>query len=376
MGGVNLSILGENILTLKHHKNHYNVKLLSGYGLSVKLKNNHLVLTDGYNPFTDEQQKEEWFITQIPYEKIVISGKGYLSTEAISLLCENNKNIVLTDSSGHPVSLINGCMDSMTATRYRMGQYDTFRNHDKRKYLCQQIVKAKLESQIRFIKSLKRDDSSDVLSKLQGNIKKVDSDDAEKVEATSANVYFRYYTTLFDPKFKFDSRNQPAIGNKKRRASDPINALLNYGYSVLAGQISKYVTGIGLDPYFGFMHKQHTGYQPLVYDIMEPFRWLVESAIYHVTNTNDFRHCIRMKDFAWTRDGSVVLSNEIKRKFLEKLERNFQQDRQFHFKHGRKNTHDMSMCKEITITKIVIQNLAEYCVEKINHNDIGLSACL
>ena len=70
-------------MTLKGQQNHYNVKLLSGYGLSVKLRDNHIVLTDGYDPFTKEQQKEEWFITQLPYEKLVISGKGYLSTDAI-----------------------------------------------------------------------------------------------------------------------------------------------------------------------------------------------------------------------------------------------------------------------------------------------------
>jgi len=31
-------------MTLLGHKNHYNVKLLSGYGLSVKLKDNRIVL--------------------------------------------------------------------------------------------------------------------------------------------------------------------------------------------------------------------------------------------------------------------------------------------------------------------------------------------
>lgn len=351
-------------MTLGGHKNHYNVKLLSGYGLSVKLKNNHLVLTDGYNPFTDEQQTEEWFITQIPYEKIVISGKGYLSTEAISLLCENNKNIVLTDSAGHAVSLINGCMESMTGTNYRIAQYDTFRNPEKRKYLCKQIILAKLESQIRFLKSLNREDSSEIISKLEKNIKELDLENSEKIEAKSAISYFRYFTTLFDSQFKFYSRNQPGIGNKKRRASDPINALLNYGYSVLAGQISKYVTGIGLDPYFGFMHKQHTGYQPLVYDMMEPFRWLVESTVYHVANTRDSRHCIRIKDYAWTKDGSIVLSNEIKRKFLEKLERNFQMERKYNFRFGRKMKNGMSMCKEIKIAKITILNLSEFCLGK------------
>jgi hypothetical protein len=46
---------------------------------------------------------EEWFVTQIPYERIVIAGKGYVSTEAIQLLTERNINVILLDSFGNLV---------------------------------------------------------------------------------------------------------------------------------------------------------------------------------------------------------------------------------------------------------------------------------
>ncbi|MBI5147500.1 MAG: hypothetical protein HZA84_09865 [Thaumarchaeota archaeon] len=65
-------------MTLKGKKNHYNVKLLKGYGFSVKLQDSKLVLTNGKNPFSESQEKEEWFITNLPYEKIILSGKGYV----------------------------------------------------------------------------------------------------------------------------------------------------------------------------------------------------------------------------------------------------------------------------------------------------------
>ncbi len=42
-------------------------------------------------------------------------------------------------------------MESNTSTQYRVGQYDTFRNPEKKRYLVKQIVKAKIESQIRFL---------------------------------------------------------------------------------------------------------------------------------------------------------------------------------------------------------------------------------
>lgn len=63
-------------MTLKGQRNHYNVKLLRGYGVSINLKDNHLVLKNGQNDITGISDKEEWFVSKIPYEKIVISGKG------------------------------------------------------------------------------------------------------------------------------------------------------------------------------------------------------------------------------------------------------------------------------------------------------------
>ncbi len=73
-------------MTLYGKKNHYNVKLLRGYGVSINLKNSKLILKNGQNDITGKSETEEWFITNLPYEKIVISGKGYISTEALDLL--------------------------------------------------------------------------------------------------------------------------------------------------------------------------------------------------------------------------------------------------------------------------------------------------
>src|SRR3989475_2056600 len=162
-------------MTLKGKKNHYNVKLLSGYGLSISLKDNKIVLKNGTYPYSNVPDQEEWFITQMPYEKIVISGKGYISTDALALLNENNRNVILVNSQGKPVSQMSGLMDSMTATRYRMGQYDTFRDPEKCKYLTKQFLKAKLASQIRFLESLSRDDSKETVGILQNYLNQLEN---------------------------------------------------------------------------------------------------------------------------------------------------------------------------------------------------------
>jgi CRISPR-associated protein Cas1 len=56
-------------LTLKGYKSHYNIKLLRGYGVSINLKENKLILKNGQHEFTGKVEKEEWFATKIPYEK-------------------------------------------------------------------------------------------------------------------------------------------------------------------------------------------------------------------------------------------------------------------------------------------------------------------
>lgn len=257
---------------------------------------------------------------------------------------------------------MNGMMESLTATKYRISQYDTFRDPAKCRYLARQIIRAKIESQINFLKSTENELVQDGISKLEVYLEQIENEslDPIKIEAPSSHVYFRNYARLIPPKYGFESRNNSSIRITKRNASDVINALLNYGYAVLAGEISKYVNGFGLDAYFGFMHKTHTGFQPLVYDLMEPFRWLVESAVYKMTiNQHDV---IRKKDYVFTKDGSVVLDSDLIRRFLELLERTFQKERKYEFKHGAKTSDGLKLVQEITVVKIFVQNLTEHCL--------------
>ena len=94
-------------MTLKGKTNHYNVKLLRGYGISINLKDNRIILKNGQNDITGKSETEEHFVTRMPYEKIVMSGKGYVSTEALSLLSQHNRNLILVDTYGRATTYLN-----------------------------------------------------------------------------------------------------------------------------------------------------------------------------------------------------------------------------------------------------------------------------
>lgn len=61
-------------------------------------------------------------------------------------------------------------------------------------------------------------------------------------------------------------------GRTGRGASDPINAVLNYGYGVLMQAVWGAVMNAGLEPFGGFLHTDRSGKPSLVLDLMEEFR--------------------------------------------------------------------------------------------------------
>lgn len=341
-------------MTLKNRKNHYNIKFLKGYGHSISIKNSKIILKSNHDPFT-KPEIESWFVKNMPYEKIVLQGKGYVSTEALSLLSQNNRNVILLDKHGKPITFMNGMMDSLTATKYRMAQYDTFRNPEKSEYLRQQIIQDKKESQLKLLKMI----GSEITT-------------LPDKEHLASQIYFKAYAKFIPEKYGFQSRNQSFIRTSKNNAIDIINALLNYGYSVLAGEISKYVCGFGLDPYFGFMHRIHTGFQPLVYDLIEPFRWLVDYTVYEIARDSNSRKQIKLKEYSCTKDGTIVIEYSLIKRFLEMLERQFRQERKSEFKHGLKTKDGLKSVQEITIVKIKIQNLVSYCLKNIENFKPGV----
>jgi len=255
-------------------------------------------------------------------------------------------------------------MESWTGTKYRMGQYDTFRNPEKMRYLTKQIVKAKIQSQIRFLESTKNLDLKDGIQILKESLIQINENPLTN-EAKLGRRYFLEFAKLIPKKYKFTSRNQSQIRISKSNATDVINALLNYGYCILASEISKYINAVGLDAYYGFYHTQHVGFQPLVYDLIEPFRWLVDYSVYKLANSESKGQYIREKDYAHTRKGLVVMDYDLIRRFLELLERTFQKERRYESRFGGAKTKDgLRSCQEITIAKIAVQNLADFCTGK------------
>ena len=90
-------------------------------------------------------------------------------------------------------------------------------------------------------------------------------------EGQAARSYWRAFALTLPPGL--------FPGRKGRGARDTVNAMLNYGYAVLRGRVWGMIDRAGLDPYAGFLHLDRVGRAGLVFDLMEPYRVIVDDAV-------------------------------------------------------------------------------------------------
>lgn len=106
-------------------------------------------------------------------------------------------------------------------------------------------------------------------------------------EGEAAAVYFSNWSTLLTPAAR---EEWEWLGRSGRPATDPINALLNYAYSLLTADAIRAVTSCGLDPHAGFLHSSKRNKPALALDLMEEFRApIADSVVQRAINNGEVR---------------------------------------------------------------------------------------
>ena len=129
------------------------------------------------------------------------------------------------------------------------------------------------------------------------------------LEGAGTAQYFGLFPQLLKKDWGFKKR-------QRRPPTDPVNALLSYGYVLLMNQVASAVSIVGLDPYVGYLHSSQFGKPALALDLMEPFRPLVvDSVVLTVLNNG----MLRPDDFQQEL-GAWRLTDQGRRVFLTKFE--------------------------------------------------------
>jgi CRISPR-associated protein Cas1 len=129
------------------------------------------------------------------------------------------------------------------------------------------------------------------------------------LEGSASSAYYGALGAMLRGEWSFD-------GRVKRPPTDPVNALLSFGYTILTKQVVSLTWAVGLDPGIGVLHQPGFGKPALALDLVEQFRPLVvDSVVITLLNTGqlkpgDFRHEM----------GGCWLHDDARKLFLTKLE--------------------------------------------------------
>lgn len=124
-----------------------------------------------------------------------------------------------------------------------------------------EIVTEKIRKQKQFLELLDKEEEATLLNSYINNIS---WNDESNREGHAAKVYFN---ALFGLDFT-------------RTADSPINAGLNYGYTIILSAFTREIVSNGYITQLGLFHDNMFNQFNLASDLMEPFRILVDRKVY------------------------------------------------------------------------------------------------
>lgn len=137
-----------------------------------------------------------------------------------------------------------------------------------------EIVTEKIRKQMEFLRELNHEEADLIASYLT----EIEFGDSTNREGHAAKVYFN---SLFGMSFT-------------RGEDSPINAALNYGYSIILSAVNREIAINGYMTQMGVFHDNMFNPYNLGSDLMEPFRVLVDRAVYKM-QPDIFEHEEKMK---------------------------------------------------------------------------------
>lgn len=245
--------------------------------------------------------------------ELVLCGNISVSAQLVHLLCESSIPITYL-SGGH---WFYGVTSGITLRNAydRAAQFAAASDSQKCLAVSKCFVAAKVHNQ----RTLLRRNGEGLAESLFSELKRVADAVPEAAslgelighEGVHAALYFSKFGSMLRPRsdelgFDFEARN-------RRPPKDPINAMLSFGYAMLAKECTVALLAAGLDPHWGLMHQPRHGRPALALDLMEEFRPVIgDSAVITAVNTG----VVTRRDFVLGATGCALKPTGRKR-FIE-----------------------------------------------------------
>jgi CRISPR-associated protein Cas1 len=279
------------------------------------------------------------------FDSVIIDGhSGSMSLDSIKWLVRHGIPIYLLDydgtllSSTLPSEPINGPL--------KIAQMEAHNDPAKRLRIAKKLVEAKSRRTIDLLEWLgsRYEGLGSARERAQKEAQQIDECNSlpklMQVEGHIADIYWRQLALILPEELRFNSRLHET---RQMNSSDPVNSLLNYGYAILESECRRALNTVGLEPTIGFLHEARQTKHPLVYDLQEPFRWLVDTAIIESLERREFGR----KDFYRLDNYVLRIKPDTARTLLDILQTKFNGTVRYRGKYYSWNTILRLKCQEL-----------------------------
>lgn len=293
---------------------------LSGYGIKIRVDNQHLVCSDG---IADDRREVQLSRATCGLKRLVIIGHtGFITIEAMRWLSKLGVGIAAIDTDANV--LMASQPDGADYPHLRRSQAlsrQTLLGIE----ITNRIISTKIEGQEIVTRYLRPDNPIYFSSQIKALGDATQYDTIRSIEGQAAVMYWKCWKdipvrfTKADSKcvpnhwLTFGTRSSP-VTNSPRKAANPTNALLNYLYAILETETVIACHAVGLDPGMGFLHHDQASRNSLALDVMEAVRPQVDEWLFHLLD----EHTFRKRDFFEDQGtGCIRLSYDVRTMLTE-----------------------------------------------------------
>ncbi|MBI4696054.1 MAG: CRISPR-associated endonuclease Cas1 [Gammaproteobacteria bacterium] len=287
-----------------------NVLTLDGHGCSVNVERGELVLRPGGSYARREAERRIIKGVHSVSAVVVMGGNGAISLSAIQWCAAQKVGLFAVDRDGALTSVV------ATSPAHNVGVRRLQYNANP-VAVAKEVLKAKLAAGAAARPKVK--------AKLVAAAAEVDKarsvESLRLIEARAATVYWGAWNLMlqtvgrhFPEHWRSFMQRTSSLSGSGRKATHPVNAILNYSYAILAGQVQRALEARGFDVAVGHLHSDSDGRPSLVYDLMEPLRPKVDEQVLTWVMAQKWRRT----DFVVDAEGVVRLHSALARVVVQK----------------------------------------------------------
>jgi CRISPR-associated protein Cas1 len=269
--------------------------LVSGFGVHIKSTQKKLIIQK-------KNGVEEYPLDSI--KNLLVMGGHTISSSTIVNLVKNGAFISFFEPDGNPIGIIRPFGDRSDTEIH--GIQHAMPRHRYAITLAQTAIKSRLFA-IQYVQEnqnshLFYEGEQEFLHKAQEELQYlIKLDEIQRLHRLTSDMYYEIMSRNIPPDFGFRRRTI-------RPQSDPINAMLSFGYAMLFGNCCVSLIGSRLDPDFGLIYE---GRGCLVQDLIDPLKaTMIDRVVFQIA-----RESLSPFDYEQTPN-RCILSDELTQQLI------------------------------------------------------------